>query len=191
MKKIILALTFILGTLAVSAAAQTPTSSQTANEFGLEYSYLRTHVKANVDNTTFHFHEDTDSHGIVANYSRYLGGSATKAGVVGLTVEVGANFANDEATLVTAMGGLTLKGRNFKYVQPSVRALVGGARERVTRTNLTDQSDVSLAYDLGAGLDVNVKKYSKYKLHFGLDYISTNFNGERQNAARVTTGLIF
>jgi hypothetical protein len=69
-----------------------------------------------------------------------------------LTGEVGANFADSEAKLVTAMGGVTVKGRNYSYVQPSVRALVGGARERVTRTNVRDLSDVSLAYDLGQDL---------------------------------------
>lgn len=189
--KIILALALVIGTFAVGASAQTATSSQTANEGYVGYSFLRQHVKANVNNTTFRFHEDTDSHGIVANYSRYLGGSATKAGVVGLTGEVGANFANDEATLVTAMGGVTVKGRNYKYVQPSVRALIGGARERVTTVNLRDLSDVSLAYDLGAGVDFNFAKYSRYKLHLGADYLSTSFSGERQNAVRLTTGLIF
>lgn len=191
MKKIILVLTFILGTFVIGATAQTATTSQTANEGYVGYSFLRQHVKAQFDTNALHFHEDTDSHGVVANYTRYLGGSATKAGVLGLTGEVGANFANSEATLVTAMGGVTVKGRNFKYVQPSVRALIGGARERVTRANLLDRSDVSLAYDLGVGVDLNFKKYSRYKLHLGADYINTSFNSERQNAVRLTTGIIF
>lgn len=191
MKNFILALAFMVGIFAVGASAQTATSSQTANEGYVGYSFLRQHVKAQSDLSNLRFHEDTDSHGVVANYTRYLGGSATKAGVFGLTGEVGANFANSEATLVTAMGGITVKGRNFSYVQPSVRALIGGARERVTRTNLRDLSDVSLAYDLGGGVDLNFKKYSRYKLHLGADYINTNFNGERQNNIRVTTGLIF
>lgn len=191
MKKIILSLAIMFGVLAVGANAQTATSSQTANEGYVGYSFLRQHVKAKSDLSSVRFHEDTDSHGIVANYTRYLGGSATKAGLFGLSGEVGANFANSEATLVTAMGGVTVKGRNYSYVQPSVRALIGGARERVTRTNLRDLSDVSLAYDLGAGVDVNFKKYSRYKLHLGADYINTNFNGERQNAIRLSTGIIF
>ena len=191
MKKIILVLTFILGTFAVSASAQTATSSQTANEGYVGYSFTRQDVKAQFNNTTLRFNENTDSHGVVANYTRYLGGTPTQAGIFGLTAEAGASFADNEATLVTAMGGVTVKGRNYAYVQPSVRALIGAARERVTRTNLFDKSDVSVAYDLGAGLDVNVKKYSRYKLHFGADYLNTGFRGERQNAVRLTTGIIF
>lgn len=190
MKKIIALFTFIFIGM-VGGYAQTPTSSQTANEGFVGYSFVRQHVKAEVDNTTFRFHEDTDSHGVNAAYTRYFGGSATKAGVVGFTADLGANFANGEASLVTAMGGLTLKARNAKYVQPYVRGLAGVARQNVTRVNLRDNSDASFAYALGGGLDFNMSKYSRYKVRLGADYIGTSFGGERQNAVRFTTGVVF
>jgi hypothetical protein len=66
MKKIILVLTFILGTFAIGATAQTAVSSQTANEGYVGYSFLRQNVHARVNSTTLRFNEDTDSHGVVA-----------------------------------------------------------------------------------------------------------------------------
>lgn len=187
MKNLLIVLAMIVGSFGVANAQTT----QTANEGYVGYSFVRQHVKADVNNTTFRFHEDTDSHGVVAAYTRYFGGDTKRVGVVGFTGEVGANFNGDGATLVTAMGGLTAKARNSKYVQPFVKGLIGGAKENVTRTNLFDRSDVSLAYELGAGFDVNLAARSRYKLRFGADYINTGFRNERQNAVRLTTGIVF
>jgi hypothetical protein len=185
---VILAMVFAF---AFTATAQTATTSQTPNELFVGYSFVRQHVKADFNNTTLRFHEDTDSHGFNAAYTRYLGGSATKAGVFGITGDVGVNFADGEVNLATAMAGVTLKARNSKYVQPYVRALGGVARQHVTRVNLLDTGDVSGSYLLGGGLDVNLKAYSPYKLRFGADYLNTGFDGERQNSLRLTTGIVF
>lgn len=190
MKKIIALFTMLVG-FSIGAFAQTATESQTANEGFIGYSFVRQHVKAKDDLTSLRFHEDTDSHGFNAAYTRYFGGSATKAGTVGFTADLGANFAHGEANLVTLMGGLTAKARNSKYVQPYVRGLAGFARQNVTRVNITDNSDASFAYALGGGVDFNTGAYSRYKIRLGADYLNTGFNGERQNAVRIITGLTF
>lgn len=187
--KNILAIFTLVFAFAFAANAQTATTSQTANEGFVGYSFLRQNVEVN--RASLKFDTDTDSHGFNAGYTRYFGGSSRKAGVVGFTADLGANFDNGDASLVTVMGGLVAKARNGKYVQPYVRAMGGFSRQNVNRYNITDTSDITSAFALGTGLDINVKKYSRYKIRFGADYLNTGFKGERQNSVRLTTGLVF
>lgn len=147
MKKVIALLVLTLAGV-FSASAQTP---QTANEGYIGYSFVRQNVDFK-QSPTLSFDENTDSHGVAVGYTRFLGGSAKKAGVVGLTGELAANFDSNKASLVTALVGVTLKARNNSLVQPYVRGLVGVSRQNVTRRNIYDNTDVSGALIWEQGL---------------------------------------
>jgi hypothetical protein len=183
--------TFILATMLMLAgvlgvSAQTATTSQTANEGTIAYQFSRTGT-----DTTFGFNDNTDTHGVNAQYTRYLGGSATKAGVVGLTGDLGVAFTGDRESTVTVMGGVTVKARNAKYVQPYMNALAGMGRQNVKFTVLPDANDWASVYAVGGGLAFNTSAYSRYKVVVGADYVNTGFFGERQHGARVKVGLNF
>lgn len=165
-------------------------TKQTANEGFVGYSFVRQDVKF-TQAPRFVFNENTDSHGFNISGTHYFGGNATKVGVVGLTADFGANFDSNEANLVTATAGVTIKGRNFRYIQPSVRVLGGIGRQHVNRRNILDTTDVSGVFIAGVGLDFTTKNISRYKFHTGIDYLNTGFGGERQNGARATVGLTF
>lgn len=183
----IFALVFAFAFTAV--AQNTPTTSQTKNEGVIAYSFLRQNVEFRTP--TLAYNTDTDSHGVNAGYTRYFGGSATRAGVFGLTADLGVNVDNNEASLVTVAGGVTAKARNYKYVQPYARALVGVARQNVNRFNIADTSDISAAFIGGVGVDFNTSAYSRYKIGAGLDLVNTGFGGSRQNGLRGTVRFVF
>lgn len=184
MKKVI-AILFTIGSLAFGAYAQT----ESKNEVFVGYSFLKQDVKFEKPN--FKFDENTDSHGFNVNYTRYVGKSDNKNGVVGFTVDLGANFDNNDASLVTLMGGVVIKARNQKYFQPYVRGLAGVAREHVNRNNVFDATDIKPAYAVGAGFDVKTKAKNNWALSFGADYLGTNFRGEQQGAVRLVAGVRF
>jgi hypothetical protein len=183
MKKLIALVVFVFAGV-IAGQAQ-----QTNNEGYVGYQFLRQDVK--FERPSIHFDENTDSHGVNAAYTYYFAGKKGKVNVLGITGEVGANFDNNEASLITAMGGLTLKARNSRYVQPYVHALGGVARQHVNRRNIFDTTDYSTAFAAGGGVDFNLKANSRYKVRFGADYLNTGFAGERQNAVRLSTGLVF
>lgn len=190
MKNLVLcvALLFAFATVAVSQA--TPTSSQSNNEGVVAYSFLREDVK--IQRPVFVFESDTDSHGFNAAYTRYMfGGSSSTANTVGFTADLGANIDNNNASLITFAGGVTVKGRNYKYVQPFARALGGVALRNVDRLNITNTQDVSGAAILGGGVDFNTSAYSRYKVGVGADYVGTGFNGLTQHGARLTARFVF
>jgi hypothetical protein len=176
--------------LAFTGMVTAQTTTQTNNEGYVGYQFLRQDVK--FERPSFTFQAPTDSHGVNVSYTRYLAKKG-EVGNVGLTVDVGANFKNDEVPLATLMGGVTFKARNQKYVQPFARGLVGVARENITVSNLPvfNRADYSAAFALGGGLDFNVKAHSRYKIRLGADYLNTGFDGARQNAVRLSTGLVF
>ena len=185
MKKLI-ALTIALVAFASVSMAQT---TQTDNEMMVAYSFLRQDVKFERPNLTFN--ENTDSHGFVASYTRYVE-SKGKPSVIGFTAEVGANFdSKSSASLVTAIGGVTLKARRANYIQPYVKGLIGVARQDLNRTNLRDFDSTSFAYSVGSGLNFNLGKGSRYKLNVGADYIGTRVGDNTQHGVRLVTGLVF
>lgn len=173
----------------VLASIFTVSAQKTQNEGYVGYNFVRQDVKFVRPN--FRFDENTDSHGASVGYTRYLKGKEGKAGVAGLTGEVSANFDKNEASLVTVMAGGILKARNMSYVQPYMRVMGGAARQNVNRRNIRDTSDISAAFDVGAGLDFSLSKNSRYALRTGVDYVNTGFNGERQSAVRLTAGIVF
>src|SRR5687768_4016573 len=98
MKKVIaLAILVLVGVIGANAQNH----PQTANEGYVGYTFLRQDVKFEQPSTTFN--ERTDSHGVLASYTRYVGAEGDKVGVLGFTGELGANFDSDSARLVTLM----------------------------------------------------------------------------------------
>lgn len=184
MKKVI-AILFTGVCLTLSAYSQT----ESKNEVFIGYSFLKQDVK--FEKSNFKFDENTDSHGFDVNYTRYVGKSNNKNGVVGFMVDLGSNFDNNDASLVTLMGGIVFKARNQKYFRPYVRGLAGVAREHVNRNNIFDSTDIKPAYAIGAGFDVKTKVKNNWALSFGADYVGTNFRGEQQSAVRLVTGIRF
>ncbi len=172
----------------VGVSAQTPVTSQSANEGYVGLSFNRSDVS---NNSSLGINTDTDSVGVNLGYTRYLGGSDTKAGIVGVGGELGYNFGEGDSNQVTALGTLTLKARNAKYVQPYVRGLLGAAKQNVTVGNALEYSDWSAAYGAGVGTDIKFSKYSRYGVRLGADYINTGFFGDRQHGARAVIGLVF
>lgn len=186
MKKYILALFIMMvGVFGVSA------QEQSNNEGFVGYSFVRQDVK--VERPTLTFNKDTDSQGFNVAYTRYVGENEVKnkANVIGLTGNVSANFRGSDEVLVIATGGVVVKARNNKYVQPFLTAQAGAAKQNVKVSNLTELSDWSSAYVVGTGIDFNTKANSRYKIRVGVDYVNTGFFGERQHTARFTTGLVF
>lgn len=173
----------------VGVSAQTATDSQSANEGFIGYSFVRQGI--DIDNPTFDLRDDANSHGVNASYTRYLYGTATKAGVIGLTADLGATFAGNGDNLVTGMVGVTLKARNNKTVQPYVRGLAGVGRQNVTMNNIQEFSGTAPVFAAGGGLDFNTKPYSRYKVRVGVDYLNTHFFKEMQHGVRFTTGIVF
>lgn len=192
MKNLVAIFALIVAT-AFGVSAQTATTSQTANEGVIAVTYVRENVDVSrVDGSVFHYDADKDSVGLNAGYTRYLGGDADKAGVIGLTGDLGLQFRDGGVGLTTVTGGATLKARNSKFVQPYVRGLAGVGRQSLDlggiRNNASDWSRVFVA---GAGVDFNLKKFSRYKLGFGADYVNTGFFGEVQHNARLSARLVF
>ena len=178
-----------MATLIALASIFTVSAQKTQNEGYVGYNFVRQDVK--YERPAFKFDENTDSHGFSVGYSRYTKGEAGKVGVFGLTGEVSANFDTREASLVTVMAGGVAKARNNSYVQPYVRVLGGVARQHINRRNITNTTDASFAFNAGGGIDFAFKKDSRYAIRTGADYVNTGFNNQRQNAVRLTAGIVF
>lgn len=174
-----------LGILILTLVSFSYSFAQSANEVYVGYSFVRSDLK--FSELATRFNENTDSHGFVTSYTRYL----NKGKEFGVTGEFGANFdsSRSKATLVTLMGGVTIKNREAKNFNPYFKGLVGVARQEVNRTNVFNTSDVSPAFSVGGGFDVNVVKKAKWRI--GADYINLGFNSSRHNAWRFHTGLVF
>ena len=155
------------------------------NDVAVGYQFTRQDVK--FERPVLAFDENTDSHGFYVNGAHYF----DKDGIVGLTGDVGVSVDSNEASLVTAMGGLTLKARNAKYVQPFVQVLGGVARQHVNRQNILDTTDVTGAFAVGGGVDVQFSSDAKVKFQLGANYLNTGFGGQRQSGAQFRAGLVF
>lgn len=179
----VLAIVTLFGAASV-ASAQGTLSKNT--EVYVGYQFVR--VNPDVRTPNFRFDRTSDSNGVNASLTGYFKN-------VGLTGEVAANFsggANDNS-LVTAMGGLTIKAKSNKTFQPFIRGLVGGARIRAANqqlTNFTDRSDVGLAFAGGIGLDVKVGKTVSLRL-LQADYLQTRIFNNVQHNVRLGAGLVF
>lgn len=187
MKKVIALFTLTLA-MAFGVAAQ---SAQTQNEFSVGYSFLRQDVTFSP--AAFRAVDDRDSHGVSLGYTRYMKNNGNKFSNVGFTADLTANFNNerDVMSMGTLMGGVMVKARNSSYVQPYARAMVGAARQNMRSLTVGTRTDYSAAVDLGAGLDFNVARDSRYKIRVGGDWVNTGFAGERQNSGRATVGFVF
>ncbi len=181
MKKLIFALLLVLG-LSFGAFAQ---NTNDKVDFYFGYQYLRQNIDTN---RKFAFDKSSDLHGVNAAVTGYVSDH------VGLTAEGGFNFGTDsryDSSLLTAMGGLTIKARNNKSVQPFIRGLAGVARERAAVNQLNfDVSDVGFAFAAGGGIDLKVDKNLAIRL-IQADYMQTRFNGEPTHNLRIGAGIVF
>jgi len=174
---------------AFGASAQ---SAQSDNAGYIGYTFNTSNVAGKFNN--FNYDKSTDAHGINLAYTRFFAGSGVKrpANTVGFTADLNVGFnGKNDASIVTVMGGLTAQARNYKYVQPYVRAMAGIGRQHVKLNNVTDFSDTSAAFDLGGGLAFNLGAHSRNKFVVGADYVNTGFNGQRQNGGRINLGFQF
>lgn len=183
MKKLftIMAILFAFTYIAQAQEQKLPTL-----EPSLQYQFLR--HNPNVNQPNFRFDRTTDSSGFNVGLTGYV------SPVVGLTAEVGANFDGGrfDSSLVTAMGGLTLKANRDGRVQPFVRGVLGVARERAANEQLNfnfDRSDSGLSFATGAGLDFRVAK--RAKLRFTADYLQTRLFNDVQHNARLGVGIAY
>jgi hypothetical protein len=116
---------------------------------------------------------------------------------VGLTAELGANFdgGRSDSSLVTAMGGLVLKARNNKRLQPFVRGVAGLSRVRAADQqfrNVANLSDTSFAFAVGTGLDLKFKDHGRVGWRIlQVDYLQTRALNDVQHSVRLGTGLVF
>lgn len=147
-------------------------STQSANEGHIGYSY----------------DESTVSHGVTGGYTRYVNGTSAKAGTFGITGEVSALFNDNSTNSVSGQAGIVFKARNFKHVQPSVRALAGVSRN--TYSGLR-RSDTAPIYTLGGGLDFAFSEGSRYKPYIGVNYVNQERYGVRDGGVGVNLGLVF
>ena len=173
-----LILTILLLAGSLSASSQT-------NEFYTGYSFTREDVK--IVRPVFAFDNNTDSHGALASYTRYV-----KDNFIGITGEVAGTYKTKNLNSLSVMGGLTLKSRGNKYVEPFLKGLIGVTRKEVGVTPFASSfntREVAFSYLLGGGLDFKTK--SKVKVRFGVDLLNTEFYNDRHNAVRLHTGLVF
>lgn len=187
MKKFLaVALLAIASVFAMVSAASAQTFGPKAEVY-VGYQFVRVNPKVHQPNFTFD--KSTDSNG--ANLALTVFGTKH----VGLTGELAANFSGGRSgtSLVTGLGGVTIKARDNKTVQPFLRGLVGVARERANNqqlTNVFDKSDLSLAFAAGGGVDIRVSKNVALRL-VQADYLQTRLYGSTQNNLRLGAGIVF
>ncbi len=143
--------------------------------------YLR--VNPDIRRPNLRFDRSSDNLGVVASLTNY------KNNYFGLTAEGSANFrgGKSENQLYTVLGGVTLKSRKGKSIQPFVKGLAGIS---ILRTSFNQaKTDVGLAFKPSVGFDVGKGKYKWRVVEVG--YLNTNFYGKYQNNLSLSTGLVF
>jgi len=188
-------ISIILFAVVFSLTAQFVHGQQTFNErsdFYVGYQFVRQNVDIdlrNINQNNFRFNDNTDSHGINVAYTYYMG---KKTQPMGLTTEVGVNFAKDDHVLATYMSGMTLKRRGGR-VQPFIKA-VGGMgtlrlRDQFITLNL-NRADTGMAFSVGGGLDIKAGKNTALRL-FQVDYLQTQLFSTYQHNVRLGAGVTF
>lgn len=171
---------FLILTILVLAGSLSAFSQ--SNEFYAGYSFSAEDVR--VVRTVRPINVNFDQHGVVGSYTRYV-----KDNFLGVTGEVAGTFKSNRSNTLSAMGGLTLKSRGNKYVEPFLKGLVGVSRVEVPLSFVSDNSKVAFAYSVGGGLDF--KTSHKVKIRVGADLVNTEFADKRHNGVRLHTGLVF
>lgn len=195
MRKMLVMLALVF-TFTVAVNAQTPQS-------GFEGAAVVQYDRANFDARTsasqqFIFNRNTDGVGVGLELTGFVVKNA------GLTAAVSGTFSGglNSNSLLTALGGVTLKVRSNPRFQPFARVLAGVARQRVAKAqvNFNDFSDTNFAGLVGAGLDINLKRDSRYKFRLiAVDYMRTSafdagtngFVHGGQNHIRISSGLVW
>lgn len=186
---VVLLAVLVLGTSALAQTTSAPVKSADRVDVYVGYQFDR--ASFSFEEQDFEFNDSTDTHGVNASLAIFPGDYGQPLGITG---EFGANFSGgrENASLVTAMGGIILQARKSK-VQPFVRGLIGGARIRVANQqleNFFDTSDVSLAWAVGGGLDVRLGKKVAWRI-IQADYMRTKNFGVTINHLRLGTGIRF
>lgn len=149
---------------------------------GGQYVYINTDVRQK----NFRFDQNSHSFGAVGSYTKY---ATINLGVTG---EVGAAFNQSRQSnqLYTALGGLTLKSRRYETVQPYLKGLVGLGVLRVSDNAYgPSRTDSSLAYKLGAGVDVGKHKVKFRVVEAG--YMRSYLFNTTQNSVYISSGVVF
>lgn len=160
--------------------------AQDNSEVTLGVQYTRSNP--NIVKPNFKLNDTTDTLGIVASITSY----ETKA--LGLTAEGSGNFNVGENTsqIFTVMGGLTLKARRDKSVQPFIKGLAGIAIERADNERLfSTDSRTSLGSSLKASVGVD---YGQGRVKFRLaelGVLQTNVFSTKTNYFVASTGIVF
>jgi len=175
-------------------------AQQTNDEVYVGASYLKQNVET-LDSNTFVLDKSKDSVGVLGDYTHYFGGDkkAGKVGVVGITMELSAQFHdynNSTVALVTGGYGVTVKARNQKF-QPFVKIIGGFARSNFggtvfrNGTGFTRSAGGTTMLVAGAGFDLMKSKTSRVKWRLGADYMNTGFGETRQHNVRIHSGIVF
>ena len=85
--------------------------------------------------------------------------------------------------------GPRLYGPNYGVVSPYVHALFGVARSAASGFGIST-TDAAFAMALGGGADLKLNRAFTIRL-FQVDYLPTRFFNDRQDNARISTGIVF
>jgi hypothetical protein len=151
-----------------------------AQEVTLGVQYTRSNP--DIRQTNFKYDNSTDTVGATASVTSY------KTKNIGFTGEASANFNLGDKTsqFYTGMGGLTLKARRDKNLQPFIKGLAGVVLTRVDN-ELANNSDVegSFGFKASAGVD-----YKRFRI-LEVGYLQSKFRGDNQNYFVASTGINF
>jgi hypothetical protein len=177
---------FVLSLVAVLALGIFAGSASAQKKVDVYVGAQVVRVNPDIKVPKFTFNSSTDSFGANGSVTVFV----SKA--VGVTGEL-AGTTSSGSSVITGLGGLTLQANRNGTVQPFVRGLVGGVRERTNNqqlSNILDKSDVGLAYTVGAGFDVKVSDKVAIRI-IQVDYLHAQVLGDVQNNVRVGAGIRF
>ena len=151
------------------------------------YSYLRadTDPRSNANGW---------SASLAANVNRYFGLAADFSGHYGSqTLNLSGTQAKVDGSAHTFLFGPRFSYRKHERVTPFAHVLLGGVRDKIAGrigSISISETDTAFGLALGGGLDVQLHRHVALRL-IQADYLLTRFNGETQNNARLSIGLVF
>jgi len=170
---------WLIGFLVLTgAAAVAQDNAPTAEIFG-GYSY----VHSNILDTGFNLNGGSAS--LAINPTNWLGFVADFGGYHG-------SNQGFDLTTVTYLFGPRFSYRSKSPVTPFVHALFGGVHESGSFSGISG-SDNAFAMAIGGGLDLRADKHWSWRI-VQADYLLTTLsdgNNNRQNSARISTGVVY
>jgi len=144
----------------------------------------------NFSRPDFSFNKSTDQVGFDAAITGFFGDRS-----IGLTADIGASWSGrdaDDASLVTVMGGPTLKARSHR-VQPFARGLIGIGRFAARSQQLSfnfNKETTGLAWAAGGGIDIEVSEHFLVR-PVQADYLGTRILDTNVRYLRASAGVVF